>query len=153
MPLSKARQDAIEARRARVAQLRLQRLTERAIAAKLEAEGIINPGTGRPWTCVTVHDDLVALSERWQAEALADTKPIKAELWAELREVRRQAWESGDLTTVLRALKQEAELLGVDAPTKIDLVAYVRELATREGLDPEEAVAMAERIVREGARG
>lgn len=153
MALTKAQQDQIDGRRARVAELRLRRLTHREIAAKLAAEGNVNPDTGEAWTHVTIGSDLKALTKAWQADALADTKPLKAELWAEIREARKLAWENGDLMAIGRLLKQEAELLGLDAPQKIDLVAYVRDLAVREGLDPEEAVATAERIVREGARG
>jgi|SRR5581483_1753264 len=141
--------DAADHRRARVAHHRLRRLSVREIAAELEREGLRNPETGEPWTWVTVHRDCQALARRWQREALADTAPLKAELWAELRAVRRQAWTDGDLATVLRALKQEAELLGLDAPVKVDVVAYVRDLAAREGLDPDEAVATAERILRD----
>jgi hypothetical protein len=146
---SRAHRDLIEARRARVAELRLRRLTTRDIAVRLAEEQILNPETGESWSHVTVAEDLKALTAQWRREALADTAPIKAELWAELREVRRQAWEAGDLTTVLRALKQEAELLGLDAPLKVELEARIRELAAREGLDVEEAIEEARRVLRD----
>lgn len=149
MPRSTADQAIAEERRRRVAYHRLRRLTEREIAAALEAEGLRNPATDEPWTHVTVHRDLVALAGQWRSEALADTAPIKAELWAELREVRRAAWAANDFATVLRALKQEAELLGLDAPLKVDLEARIRELAARENLDPEEAVEEARRVLRD----
>lgn len=138
-----------EQRRARVAHHRLRRLSTREIAAELEREGLRNPDTDEPWTYVTVHRDLQALTKQWRADALGDTAPLKAELWAELRAVRRTAWEGADLPTVLRALKQEAELLGLDAPLKVDLEARIRELAAREGLDAEEAVEEARRVLRD----
>lgn len=146
---TRAQRDLVEARRARVAELRLRRFSTRAIAAQLADEQILNPETEEPWSHVTVAEDLKALTAQWRRDALGDTAPIKAELWAELREVRRQAWEAKDWPTVLRALKQEAELLGLDAPLKVDLEAHVRFLALREGLDPEEAVEEARRILRE----
>lgn len=149
MRLTKAHQDLIAARQARVAELRLERLTHREIAERLAAEGSLNPDTGEPWTHVTIGADCRALTRVWQSEALGDTKPLKAELWAEIRRARKIAWEQRDLLAIGRLLKQEAELLGLDAPLKVDLAAYVRELAAREGLDPEEAVATAERILKE----
>ena len=49
---------------------------------------------------------------------------------------------------VLRIMERRAALLGLDAPKKIDLTAYIRDLAEREGIDPDEAVAAAQEIVR-----
>lgn len=50
--------------------------------------------------------------------------------------------------TVLSIMDRRARLLGLDAPLRIDLTAWVRRLAEEEGLDPEQAVQDAEAIVR-----
>lgn len=50
--------------------------------------------------------------------------------------------------TVLRIMERRHALLGLDAPKKIDLTAYIRDMAEREGIDPDAAVAEAQEIVR-----
>lgn len=149
MAFNSASTDIIAHRRARVAYWRLRRLSDRDIAAKLAAEGLANPETGEPWTHVTVHLDRQALRRQWGRDSSVDTGTHAAEVLAELREVRRQAWEAGDLTIVLRALKQECELLGLDAPTRVDFTALIRLDAERAGLDPDEMVQLAEQVLRE----
>lgn len=58
----------------------------------------------------------------------------------------------GDLLAVDRVLKIEerrAKLLGLDAPDRVDILVRVRLMAQSLGLDPEAAVAEAERLVAE----
>ena len=50
--------------------------------------------------------------------------------------------------TVLSIMDRRAKLLGLDAPQRIDLTAWIREMAIAEGLDPDQAVRDAESIVR-----
>ena len=50
--------------------------------------------------------------------------------------------------TVLQIMDRRARYLGLDAPQKIDLTASIREMAEREGIDPDQAVRDAEEIVR-----
>lgn len=56
-------------------------------------------------------------------------------------------------TLVLAADKRTAELLGLDAPTRVDIEHRIRQMAEAVGIDPEAAIAEAEAIIREiGAR-
>lgn len=146
-----ADQGIVAHRRRRVAYHRLRGLAVREIATALEVEGLRNPDSEEPWTHATVHRDCVAMVAEWRRDALGDTAPLRAELWAELREVRRAAWEAGDTATVLRAVKQEAELLGLDAEkrVKIDIDERVRRLADILNLSYEEALAEVNEVLRE----
>jgi hypothetical protein len=49
---------------------------------------------------------------------------------------------------VLAIMDRRAKLLGLDAPTRVDITARLRERAIAEGLDPDEVVAAAQRIIR-----
>ncbi|HHY54094.1 MAG TPA: hypothetical protein GYA08_01530, partial [Chloroflexi bacterium] len=42
---------------------------------------------------------------------------------AEIAEVKRAAWLEKDLTTVLSALKQEADITGTKAPARTDVTS------------------------------
>lgn len=142
-----AQRDIVADRQRRVAQMRLRHMSLREITRGLETLGVRNERTGRPWGLATIFRDMAALDALWRSEALADTSKVKARLWAEIREVRRAAWVASDLSTVLRGIKQECELLGLDAPTKYDFEARVRVMAEAQGLDADEAVREAQRIL------
>ena len=49
---------------------------------------------------------------------------------------------------VLQIMDRRARLLGLDAPQRIDITGWIREMAQREGLDPDAAVRDAEGILR-----
>lgn len=53
------------------------------------------------------------------------------------------------INTMIRLMEREAKLLGLDAPTKVDITARVRQAAEEEGISPEEAVEIAEGIYRD----
>jgi hypothetical protein len=153
MPESTAEQDAIAARREQVAALLARHLTQREIVAELAKAGLQNPETGGPYSLFTVNSDVQALRRTWQAEARKKTAIHAGGVLAELRAVRRAAWQGAaredvvaglvkaladedpgvraaaarslgavgqaDLQAVLKSLKQEADLLGLEAPKKI----------------------------------
>lgn len=50
---------------------------------------------------------------------------------------------------VLQIMDRRARYLGLDAPTRIDVTGWIRGMAEREGIDPEQAVRDAEAILRE----
>ena len=50
---------------------------------------------------------------------------------------------------VIRIMERRAVYLGLDMPIKIDLEQRIREGAEAEGLDPEEAIAIANEVIRE----
>ena len=53
------------------------------------------------------------------------------------------------INAVLRIMDRRATYLGLDAPVKIDLEQRIREGAEAEGLDADEAVAIANEVIRE----
>ena len=55
-------------------------------------------------------------------------------------------------TLVLQIMDRRVRLLGLDSPQKIDITGWIREMAKREGLDPDQAVRDAEDILRESMR-
>lgn len=135
-------------RRRQVAQLRLQQLTTQEITELLPRRGEQNPDTGKPWGMTIIHKDLKALEQGWRLEASQDTANLKAKIVAELREVRRDAWKHRDLNVVLKSIQQECKVLGLDAPTKVDITHSIEEMARELGLDEREAVLAAERIIK-----
>lgn len=69
-----------------------------------------------------------------------------------------RAATAGDVSAIDRVLKimdRRAAYLGLDAPkqVRVDITERVRQFAEMYGLDPDEAVAEAERIAREAASG
>lgn len=141
-------------RRRRVAAFRLRGLTQREIVAALAQTGYVNPKTDKPYDLTTINRDLQAIREEWHSEAVADIEQHIATMLAEIREVRRRAWAAQDLDTVLKALKQERDLLGLDAPKRVDirheLTEKARQFALEWGLDEAEVLAEAELILRAG---
>ena len=49
---------------------------------------------------------------------------------------------------VLEIMRRRAALLGLDAPRKIDITTWIREMAISEGLDPDQAATDADAFVR-----
>jgi len=101
--------------------LRLRGMTIRGIVEELPKYKIINEKRGKPWSRRPVHDDLLALAKEWQEAAAVHTDDLKGNILAEIREVRRVAWEGKELKVVLAALEDERKLLGMDAPTRSEL--------------------------------
>jgi hypothetical protein len=54
---------------------------------------------------------------------------------------------------VLRLMDRRAKYLGLDAPVKVDIEGDIRLLAAQLGIDPDQAVAEAELIIRERQHG
>jgi hypothetical protein len=108
-------------RRRDVARLRLQGLTHREIIAGLGH----NPKTAAPWSIGVINKDLQAIHSQWKAAAVADIAEHKARVLAELAEVKRAAWTDKDLANLLRALKQEADLLGLNEPVLQDTIVRI----------------------------
>lgn len=53
---------------------------------------------------------------------------------------------------VLGIMDRRARLLGLDSPQKVDISGFIRTMAVKEGLDPDQAVRDAEAIVATGGR-
>ena len=142
MPAPTGRQAIIDQRRSLVARLTLHKLTQREIVDKLYHNGIRNPVTGNPYTVATVNRDLQRLRQDWRQRAAEDIDARLAEHLVELEEVRRAAWVKEDLHAVLKALKQEAEILGLDAPVKTDVTTKGESLNERRHAEQERTEAL-----------
>lgn len=110
----------IEARRERVASLRLRGLTQREIVEAFKAQGFVNPETGKAWSNGTIATDFLALDKQWRKSAERATSEHKAEQLAELQEARRRAWAVGDMPEVRQNIALEVKILGTEAPTKLE---------------------------------
>lgn len=113
MALTDGQQAEIDRRRARVAQLVGQRYTQRQICDALAKEGFANGDTGDPYSLGTINSDVKALRVMWRREASADIQQHKADILAELEEVKRVAWEMRDLRAVIQAIKVKAVVVGL----------------------------------------
>lgn len=102
-----------------VAKYRVQGYSIPEITQALEETGDVNPATGQPWGQTTIGRDVQGLVAAWKREAARDTATHKAQHLADLRAARKAAWGAGELHAILRALKQESELLGLNAPQKV----------------------------------
>lgn len=107
-----------EARRRRVAALKLRGLTAREIQAGLAdpAKGLMNPKTGKAYGLGTIGRDLVILQKRWRKESAKDIAEHKARELAELGEHRKSAWAQRELGEVRLGIALEMRLLGTQEP-------------------------------------
>lgn len=120
----------IDRRRLRVAELVKRRKTQREIVDILTVEGFANPDTGDPYSLGTINADVKALRAEWKREARQEMDAHRADLLAEINEVKRAAWGSDitvkqesegdkpvpDLPVIIRALRLQAAVLGLDKP-------------------------------------
>jgi len=149
--------DIIKRRRETVGRLRVYGMTEAEITVALPKQGIVNPRTRKPFTNATVHGDIVALREEWQANAAESTAVHQARQLAEIQTIKRQAFLDRDGLLALRAIDREMKLLGTSAPerVKIDVTINI-ELVTRlwntieqTGDNPEVVLADFDQYIRE----
>jgi len=111
----------VDFRRQHVASMRLRGMTQREIQTALTGMGIINPRTDKEYSIGIINADVKALRKHWQKEAQGDTEEHVGQMLAELAEVKRMGWSLQDLRAILQALKQEADLRGLNASQGIDL--------------------------------
>ena len=147
-----ARRLEMAARRRNVATLLLRRISQREIARLLQ----ISTGT--------VSTDLKAIREEWKAEARVVLEDHIARELAVLN-TDEQYWRSQMVTAesmdvrlkmydrVLKIMDRRADMLGLNAPIRLELARMEAEKFAREyGLDAAELVAEAQRIMEEHAR-
>lgn len=110
-------------RREMVARLRLRGLSQREICHALShpTKGIINPQTNKPYSIATINADCQFLVKQWQENMTAAEDTRLSRILAEIQEVRREAWRTGDLNILVRAIKQEVDLFGLEAPKKSEI--------------------------------
>lgn len=108
-----------DGRRQRVSELLVRGYTRSQILEELDKdEKFFNPRTGKSWDISVVKRDVDILRKRWQEEALLNYDIHVSRIMAQIREVRRKAWAEENLSIVLRTLKQEIDLFGLEAATK-----------------------------------
>lgn len=131
------------ARRKLVAEYYLQHATESEIAQML--------GVGQ----ATISRDIQAILADWKRAYLVDAEAYVLRDLADLdsleRECATRLRATGEAIWVLRLVQikgRRAKLLGLDAPSKVDISVFVRERAIELGLNPDDA----EREVRRSLR-
>lgn len=141
--------ETVTHRRELVARLRIRGLSQREIMIEL-AKVLLNPHSGSAFTLGTIAQDCLALDKQWRERTATSIDGHKARVLSSLMEVERAAWAAKDLNGVLRALKQECDLLGLDAPAQYDL--YLRQEARRVaehmGMTEEDVLAGVQDILR-----
>lgn len=125
MALNTSAKDIRIARRERVARLRLRGFTQRDIQRALSdpQRGMRDPKTGKPYSLMTINRDCKWIDKSWRENILALADEHNARILAEINEVKRTAWKDGDMQVVLRALKQEVDLFGLEAPKQTEIGA------------------------------
>lgn len=156
-------EDTVAARRLIARTLRNRGLTQHEIAELMSKPAVmkkdkevvneyylVNPITGEPFDRATISRDLAYIRDEFRKQTQQKHEEWVNDQLAQIEEVKRQAWKNNDLFTVLRALKQESELLGLDAPTKthisgeitdlIDILPEFIKATQQSGLNPKEAL-------------
>ena len=96
-----------------------------------------------------------ALKRAMERNTIEGTDQLRALECGRLDKMQAAIWPQvlrGDaeaVRTVIRIMQRRALMMGLDAPIKIDIEARIREDAIAEGLDPDECVTTAMRIIRE----
>lgn len=142
-----------EERQAYVAPLRLKGATLGEIQRALAKEGKINHATGNAWSTNILWHDIKHIEKRWRDETLEEMTTVRGRVVAELRAVRRHEWlkPSPDMHVILKSLKQECEVLGLDAEKEVRFrfEDEAEKMARELGLNAAELIATAEEIARE----
>ncbi len=143
-----SRAGLVERRRSMVARLAARQLTIREIVAALDRAGERNPGTGRPWSRRAVHSDLRYLHRLWCETHSQEIIEHAARVLAHLAEIQRVAWARGRIDIAVRAVQQECKILQLDKPIMVDITERLKAAAVEAGLDPDEVVEEAQRILK-----
>lgn len=117
--MAKSKQQVIDQRRALLGSLlvRVPGITLNQLVDQIGGV-LVNPKTGEPYTLTTIHGDKQTLVKRWREEAMADVESHVSRQFAEIQEVKKLGWQQKDGDLVLKALKRESQLLGLDAPQR-----------------------------------
>jgi hypothetical protein len=125
-------------------------------ALDLRAAGVLYPDIGVELgvdTATAFHYVQEAL-ERTHGEEVRFIDVARQMELLRLDRLMRPHWEKADKGNVesgaflLRVMERRSKLLGLDAPVKVDVEHRIRQMAIDEGLDPDEAVEEARRIIK-----
>jgi len=128
-----------QARRVQALDLRLAGASYRQIAV------VLGVGVKTAWLDVNraLREYLTEPSDQVRAAEVARLERLFMAHWPKAISGDKEA-----TYTVLAIMDRRARLLGLDAPKRIDITAWVRELAESEGWDVAQTVRDAERIVK-----
>lgn len=101
-----------------VSRLYHQKITQAEIADQLAEMGCLNENKGKPWTAAIISKDIAELEANFREKNIEELIKIKMRLVQDLVEIHRLAIEREDYRSALQAVKQQAELLGLNAPLK-----------------------------------
>ncbi len=151
--MASPRQLAHIAERASAAERRVKAFELRKAGASYRAIGR-SLGVSHAQAARYVADELNRLNALTRAYA-EDYRRLQLERLEDLLLAVWPAAKQGDTVAqaaALRILERESRLLGLDAPQRavVDIETHVRTMAAELGLDPDEAIAEAGRIVRSG---
>ena len=124
--MKRTKQSVIDFRRSLVARLRVRGMSQREIQVRLATHGddgrlpTSNP-EGKPWSLGTINRDCMELDKQWRKEAAKEIAQHKAEINAELAELKRFGWQHNDPKTVSDAIKQQRAMFGLDEPARTQL--------------------------------
>lgn len=99
----------------------------------------------------TASNDVALMLKEYATEPADSVRNAEV---ARLDRLMLACWESAlkgntkSIDTVLQIMGRRAALLGLDAPRKVDITTWIREMAVAEGLDPDQAVQDADSFVR-----
>jgi len=111
-------------RRRKVSEARLRGMTTRQITDWLEEINFLNPKTGGPYALNTVHHDLRRIENEWKKQSVEAHSTLRAREIAELKEIKKAAWLTGDLQLVIKASTRICEIIGLNAPKAIDQTVH-----------------------------
>lgn len=76
---------------------------------------------GKPWTQATISGDIAELESTFKEKTIDELVTIKMRKFAELETIQRLAIEKSDMKNALQAIKQQVELLGLNAPLRSEV--------------------------------
>lgn len=136
---------ALAEKRAQALRLRLEGVTYRDIADRL---GWKNQGSAYKAVQVEIQAIVAEPAEEVRLMELDRLNDMYAQL-----STKRRAGDTDAIRTSLRIMERRAKMMGLDAPTRIDITQRIIEEAARYDLDADELLEAAEEIIKEGAIG
>ncbi len=104
----------------------------------------------------TFRNAMAEVRRRWQERQLSNMEDWIDQELARLAELEKELWplvRSGALRafdSMVLIIRERAKLLGLNAPKKVDITVRIRQMAIENGMDPDEAVREADRLLKSG---
>jgi hypothetical protein len=110
-----------EYRQKLVEEAHIRGFSVREIEAALAKKGLTNPRTNKPWSYVTVYNDIKKIRIKWREELNKTREDRIAELLPELQALKKEGWLKTDYELVRRVIKDLRDLMGLDMPKRTEL--------------------------------